>query len=121
MQKSQFCRKGHDNWSTWTSTNDKIHRYCKTCRQNRAKKYSQRKKNAKGYHTKEEWEQKKKEYKACPRCKRPWKEIRENPSKGKARYTITKDHINPLLEGGADDIENIQPLCYQCNFKKGHS
>ena len=121
VQKSQFCRKGHDNWSTWTSTNNKIHRYCKTCRQNRAKKYSQRKKNAKGYHTKEEWEQKKKEYKACPRCKRPWKEIRENPSKGKAKYTITKDHIIPLLQGGTDDIENIQPLCYQCNFKKGHS
>ena len=121
MQKSQFCGKGHNNWSTYTSTNGKVHRYCRTCQVKRAKKYSQLKKNAKGYHTKKEWEQKKTEYKACPECKRSWKEIRENPSKGKAKFTITVDHIIPLSKGGTDDIDNIQPLCYQCNFKKGHS
>ena len=121
MQKSQFCGKGHNNWSTWTSTNGKVHRYCRTCQVKRAKKYSQLKKNAKGYHTKKEWEQKKTEYKACPECKRSWKEIRENPSKGKAKFTITVDHIIPLSKGGTDDIDNIQPLCYQCNIKKGHS
>jgi len=54
-----------------------------------------------------------------PNCNRKWEEIPS--SKGSAKYKITEDHIIPLLEGGTDDIDNIQPLCYQCNFKKGHS
>ena len=58
-KKRATCGKGHNNWSYWISgTDGKKHRYCKTCRQPRAKKYSEQKKNAEGSHTKKEWEQK---------------------------------------------------------------
>lgn len=116
---SESCSKGHSNWSTWTSTNGKIHRYCKTCRQLRAKNYSLRKNNAQGTHTKKEFQEKLSTYDKCPECKRKWDDIPF--SKGNAKYKITEDHIIPLLKDGTDDIGNIQPLCYQCNFKKGHS
>ena len=52
MTLSKFCGKGHSNWSTYTSTNGKVHRYCKTCQDKRGEKYAQLKKNAKGNHTK---------------------------------------------------------------------
>ncbi|WP_090376217.1 HNH endonuclease signature motif containing protein [Dyadobacter sp. SG02] len=26
--------------------------------------------------------------------------------------------MTPLNRGGTDSIDNIQPLCYQCNFGK---
>ena len=113
------CGKGHDNWSTWTSTSGKVKKYCKTCRQLRAKTYSERKKNAMGSHTDKEFQEKLKKYDRCPKCDRKWDDI--PLSKGSARYKITEDHIIPLMRGGSDDIDNIRPLCYQCNFKKGHS
>lgn len=40
----------------------------------------------------------------CACCKQPKK--------------LTKDHIVPLVAGGSDYIENIQPLCRECNSSK---
>ena len=114
-----LCGNGHNNWSTWVSTDGEVHKYCKTCRQQRAKLYSLRKKTAKGSHTDKEFQEKLKKYERCPQCNRKWEDIPY--SKGNAKYKITEDHIIPLLGGGTDDMDNIQPLCYQCNFKKGHS
>jgi 5-methylcytosine-specific restriction endonuclease McrA len=32
---------------------------------------------------------------------------------------ITKDHILPRSQGGPDTFDNLQPMCEQCNSKKG--
>ncbi len=31
-----------------------------------------------------------------------------------------RDHVVPLAEGGADDDENVQPLCQSCSDVKTH-
>lgn len=63
--KSDSCRKGHNNWSSWTSTNGSIHRYCKTCRQSRARTYSKRKKASGKSHTRKEFLAKLATYEKC--------------------------------------------------------
>ncbi len=58
-----------------------------------------------GSHTAAEW------WAVCERC--DWRCV----SCGK-RKPLTKDHIIPVIQGGTDDIENIQPLCRHCNSSK---
>jgi 5-methylcytosine-specific restriction endonuclease McrA len=67
-----------------------------------------RKKRAKGSFTIDEWELLKKQYGyTCPSCGKSEPEIK-----------LTIDHIIPLIRGGSNYIENIQPLCEKCNCKK---
>ena len=64
--------------------------------------------NAIGNYTIGEWELLKKQYGyTCPCCKRSEPKIK-----------LTADHIIPLNKGGSNCIENIQPLCRNCNSKK---
>ena len=49
-------------------------------------------------------------------CKRKWDDI---PKTKNLKTVIAADHIIPLAKNGTNYIENIQPLCYSCNSKKG--
>ena len=61
-----------------------------------------------GFHSRTEWKELKEKYNfTCPACKKSEPEIK-----------LTKDHILPLLRGGTNNIENLQPLCKICNSKK---
>ena len=61
-----------------------------------------------GFHSKREWETLKAQYNwTCPCCKQTEPNIK-----------LTRDHIIPILIGGSNNIENIQPLCFKCNRTK---
>lgn len=67
-----------------------------------------REKSAPGSHTLGEWELLKKQYGyCCPSCGKCEPEIK-----------LTEDHIVPIIKGGSNYIENIQPLCRSCNCSK---
>jgi 5-methylcytosine-specific restriction endonuclease McrA len=56
----------------------------------------------------QQWEELKKQYNyTCPNCGRKEPEIK-----------LTIDHIVPISQGGKNTIDNIQPLCKECNSKK---
>jgi len=85
----------------WTENNREYKNFLNLRREVRRKK-------AEGSHTFGEWELLKKQYGyKCPACKKLEPEIK-----------LTEDHIVPLIKGGSDYIENIQPLCRSCNCKK---
>jgi hypothetical protein len=115
----KICQKcGSQDFGIWTSSSTgKIHLYCRNCRRRRASEYTSRKTKNGGAHSRREWLQQLSKYAACPLCRREWDSIPHRPDK-RYRYVWTKDHIVPLNQGGNDTIQNIQPLCYQCNSSK---
>ena len=63
-----------------------------------------------------EWEDLLAQYDHCPGCLRAWGDIPPPPRGG---AVITVDHVLAIARGGSNGIENVQPLCYSCNSRKG--
>lgn len=87
------------------------------CRNERAKVRNTRLKTNGGTHTAAEWRMLLASTPRCPDCQRLWSEVPKRPD---SRYNSvwTKDHIIPVALGGGNEIANIRPLCYECNFKR---
>lgn len=65
-------------------------------------------KKAIGKFSRDDWEDLKAFYKfECLACRKREPEIK-----------LTIDHVVPVLHGGTNSRENIQPLCFSCNAKK---
>jgi len=49
---------------------------------------------------------------------RLYAETKDKPDMTPHLVLMTRDHIVPLKDGGADELENLQCLCYLCNSMK---
>lgn len=83
-----------------------------------SKRRRAKKKGAEGFHTEQEWKQKKKEYNyRCAYCG-VHESIFKNKYKDKRWWKLTEDHVIALTKGGSDYIQNIVPSCITCNLYK---
>lgn len=87
------------------------------CRNARGKVRNERIAANGGGHTAKEWKALLAETPCCVECQRPWAEIPKRPD---PRYKTvwTKGHKIAVFHGGTEDIGNLQPECYECNFRK---
>ncbi len=65
---------------------------------------------------------------ACVTCKKVGTRLIKSVDKGGGAHwdlfaedgtMMTVDHILPKSKGGKNNLENLQPMCYDCNTEKG--
>lgn len=61
-----------------------------------------------GTHTAAQWHAKERATKECRYCSTPLN-----------YWNTVKDHKTSILRGGSDAIDNVQPICWECNIEKG--
>lgn len=68
-----------------------------------------------GNHTLQEWENLKKKFNyCCVGCGM------QEPFIGQYYEKLTEDHITPISKNGSNFIDNIQPMCWNCNSRKSN-
>jgi len=107
-RKENWKPEEHSNWKGGITPYEAHRRWCKKNPERlahlKARRYA-REKNAEGSHSLEEWNELKNKFNnKCAVCG--------------SNKKLTKDHIIPLSENGTDYIDNIQPLCRNCNSRK---
>jgi len=104
MPKNLKSLHGENHWN-WKGGVCDDPEHMKELRRKASITYIHRKRASEGEFTYGEWELLQKQYGnkcACCREKKP----------------LEADHIIPLSKGGVNTIENIQPLCRNCNAMK---
>ncbi len=65
----------------------------------------------------------------CINCGHPFTQLALGVDRGGGKhldvydddfYPLTVDHTIPKSLGGSNDLENLEPFCYDCNNKKGN-
>lgn len=86
---------------------------CEACRNGRVKPCVLARKNAVGSHTEEQWQA------LLKICGHQCLCCKSKPRRIDRASILTKDHVIPIIRGGSNSIENLQPLCMTCNARKG--
>jgi 5-methylcytosine-specific restriction endonuclease McrA len=112
-----LCRRTLENARFTRRSNGTYFSACKDCNRHVfAQRRRVRMRAVGGCYTVDQWQALLALYQRCPMCTRKWADI---PLPTSGATIITADHIVPISKGGTNSIENIQPLCYSCNSKKG--
>lgn len=112
-----LCRRTLPNASFTRRSNGTYFSACKECNRHVfAQRRRARLNAAEGSYTLVEWQALFRLFSHCPRCLREWAAIPPPPNRGSV---VTVDHIVPISRGGSNRIDNLQPLCYSCNSRKG--